>query len=144
MDLDVRTILVLFSVLSVMLAGLIMFAGLNTKLVLSVRHWSLACLCIGAGLGLCFFFKTITDASKLAMILGCTLLGASMCCNLTAFVRSGLNSFISGLLCCLSLWFVYRLFGLNLCSRVLQTALSLIRYYLAWAMWLAVLFYSSM
>lgn len=78
MDLDVRTILVLFSVLSVMLAGLIMFAGLNTKLVLSVRHWSLACLCIGAGLGLCFFFKTITDASKLAMILGCTLLGASI------------------------------------------------------------------
>lgn len=78
MDLDVRTILVLFSVLSVMFAGLVMFADLNTRLVISVKQWALACLCIGLGLGLCFFFKTTTDSAKLALLVGCTLLGASI------------------------------------------------------------------
>lgn len=77
MDLDVRTILVLFSVLSIMFAGLMMFAGANTKLTTSVRQWSWACLCVGLGLGLCFFFKVVSDASKLAMVVGCTLLAAS-------------------------------------------------------------------
>lgn len=78
MDLDVRTILVLFSVLSIMFAGLMMFAGVNTKLTTSVRQWSLACLCVGLGLGLCFFFKVVTDGSRLAMIVGCTLLATSI------------------------------------------------------------------
>lgn len=78
MDLDVRTILVLFSVLSIMFAGLILLAGVNTKHIISVRQWSLACLCVGLGLGLCFFFKVISDASRLAMIVGCTSLGASI------------------------------------------------------------------
>lgn len=78
MDLDVRTMLVLFSVLSIMFAGLILLAGVNTKHIISVRQWSLACLCVGLGLGLCFFFKVISDASRLAMIVGCTSLGASI------------------------------------------------------------------
>lgn len=78
MDLDVRTILVLFSVLSIMFAGLMMLAGANTKHIMSVRQWSLACLCVGVGLGLCFFFKVVSDASKLAVIIGCTFLGASI------------------------------------------------------------------
>jgi len=78
MDLDVRTILVLFSVLSIMFAGLIVLAGSNTKHMMSVRQWSLACLCVGIGLGLCFFFKVASDASRLAVIIGCTFLGASI------------------------------------------------------------------
>ncbi len=78
MDLDVRTILVLFSVLSIMFACLIVLAGANTKHTMSVRQWSLACLCVGIGLGLCFFFKVVSDASRLAMIIGCTFLGASI------------------------------------------------------------------
>jgi len=78
MDLDVRTILVLFSVLSIMFAGLIVLAGANTKHMMSVRQWSLACLCVGIGLGLCFFFKVASDASRLAVIIGCTFLGASI------------------------------------------------------------------
>jgi diguanylate cyclase (GGDEF)-like protein len=61
-----------------MFAGLVMFAGLNTRLVISVKQCALACLCIGLGLGLCFFFKTTTDSAKLALLVGCTLLGASI------------------------------------------------------------------
>lgn len=112
MDLDVRTILVLFSVLSIMFAGLIMFAGINTKFILSVRQWSLASLCVGLGLGLCFFFKVVSDASKLAMIVGCTFLAASI-----ALQFSGIRVFKSqptyplsallyvALVCGLTIWF---------------------------------------
>ncbi|MEK9940501.1 MAG: hypothetical protein VW548_06015 [Methylotenera sp.] len=52
-----------------MFAGLIVLAGANTKHTMSVRQWSLACLCVGIGLGLCFFFKVVSDASRLAMII---------------------------------------------------------------------------
>lgn len=112
MDLDVRTILVLFSVLSIMFAGLILLAGVNTKHIISVRQWSLACLCVGLGLGLSFFFKVVSDASRLAMIVGCTLLGASI-----ALQFNGIRLFKSqatylwpsllfvGMVCISTIWF---------------------------------------
>jgi diguanylate cyclase (GGDEF)-like protein len=78
MDLDVRTLLVLFSILSFMFAGLIIFTGIHTKVVRSASYWALASLCIGFGLGLCFFFKTVSFSSKLAMVAGCTLLSMSV------------------------------------------------------------------
>lgn len=114
MDLDVRTILVLFSVLSIMFAGLVMFAGLNTRLVMSVKQWALACLCIGLGLGLCFFFKISSDTSKIAMLVGCTLLGASIVLQFNGIraFRSQTSYFWPGVLfialvCLQTAWFEF-------------------------------------
>lgn len=78
MDLDVRTLLVLFSILSFMFAGLIIFTGIHTKVVRSASYWALASLCIGFGFGLCFFFKTVSFSSNFAMVAGCTLLSMSV------------------------------------------------------------------
>lgn len=120
MDLDVRTILVLFSVLSIMFAGLFMLAGVNTKHIMSVRQWSLACLFIGLGLGLCFFFKVVSDASRLAVIVGCTFLGASI-----ALQFNGIRVFKSQPSCVLpSLLFVVLVCAFTTWFELIQPSVS--------------------
>lgn len=39
MKLDIRTTMVLFAILSIMIAGLILLAGLRTRSVSSVKQW---------------------------------------------------------------------------------------------------------
>lgn len=114
MDLDVRTVLVLFSILSFMFAGLIIFTGIQTKVVNSASYWALACLSIGIGLGLCFFFKTATFSSKLAMVAGCTLLSASVMLQFNGIrVFSAQKTYFwysllfVGLACTQTIWFEF-------------------------------------
>jgi len=88
MKLDIRTIMVLFAILSIMISGLILLAGLRTRSGSSVKQWSIAYLCIGIGLGSAYFFSTITPSAKFAVVVGAALVAASI-----AFQFTGVQSF---------------------------------------------------
>ena len=88
MSLDVRTIMVVFAMLSIMFAGLILLAGLNTKKSFSVKQWAVANLCIGIGLGSAYFFYTHSDSARLAVVLGGMLVAIGIALQFT-----GIQSF---------------------------------------------------
>ena len=88
MKLDIRTTMVLFAMVSLMISGLILLAGLRTKSFSSVKQWSLASLCIGIGLGSAYFFSTITPSAKFAVVVGAALVASSI-----AFQFTGIQSF---------------------------------------------------
>lgn len=90
MILDVRTIIVLFAMLSVMFSGLILLAGLHTRSINSVKQWSIANLCIGIGLGSAYFFSIPTPNAKFAIVIGAALIAAGV-----AFQFTGIQSFKS-------------------------------------------------
>ncbi|MES2636501.1 MAG: GGDEF domain-containing protein [Pseudomonadota bacterium] len=90
MTLDVRTIMVLFAMLSLLFSGLILLAGLHTRSTNSVKQWSIASLCIAMGLGSAYFFQTPTANTKYAVLLGATLITASIALQFT-----GIQSFKS-------------------------------------------------
>jgi diguanylate cyclase (GGDEF)-like protein len=90
MNLDVRTIMVVFAMLSIMFAGLILLAGLHTSKINSVKQWSIASLCIGIGLGSSYFFYTHSDGARLAVVLGGLLIALSIALQFT-----GIQSFKS-------------------------------------------------
>lgn len=90
MNLDVRTIMVVFAMLSIMFAGLILLAGLHTTKISSVKQWSIASLCIGVGLGSAYFFYTHSDGARLAVVLGGMLVALSIALQFT-----GIQSFKS-------------------------------------------------
>jgi diguanylate cyclase (GGDEF)-like protein len=90
MNLDVRTIMVVFAMLSIMLAGLILLAGMHTSKINSVKQWSIASLCIGVGLGSSYFFYTHSDGAKIAVVLGGLLVALSIALQFT-----GIQSFKS-------------------------------------------------
>jgi diguanylate cyclase (GGDEF)-like protein len=83
MNLDVRTIMVVFAMLSVMFAGLILLAGMHTSKINSVKQWSIASLCIGIGLGSSYFFYTHSDGARMAVVLGGLLIGLSIALQFT-------------------------------------------------------------
>jgi diguanylate cyclase (GGDEF)-like protein len=83
MNLDVRTIMVVFAMLSIMFAGLILLAGLHTKNIQSVKQWALANVCLGIGLGSAYFFHTHTDNARFAVVLGATLVALSIALHYT-------------------------------------------------------------
>ena len=88
MKLDIRTTMVLFAMVSLIISGLILLAGLRTKSFSSVKQWSLASLCIGIGLGSAYFFSTITPSAKFAVVVGAALVASSI-----AFQFTGIQSF---------------------------------------------------
>ncbi|MES2182047.1 MAG: diguanylate cyclase [Pseudomonadota bacterium] len=90
MNLDVRTIMVLFAMLSIMFSGLILLAGLHTRSISSVKQWSIASLCIGIGLGFTYFFYAPTPSAKYAVVFGTALIAAGVALQFT-----GLQSFKS-------------------------------------------------
>lgn len=90
MNLDVRTIMVVFAMLSIMFAGLILLAGIHTSKINSVKQWSIASLCIGIGLGSSYFFYTHSDGARLAVVLGGLLIALSIALQFT-----GIQSFKS-------------------------------------------------
>lgn len=57
MELDVRTILVMCSMLTLLFSGLLALAGFHAGGIRGVRQWAAANLCFGLGLGIVFFFK---------------------------------------------------------------------------------------
>lgn len=88
MKLDIRTTMVLFAILTVMISCLILLAGLRTRSFSSVKQWSIAYLCIGVGLGSTYFFSTISPGAKIAVIVGAALIATSV-----AFQFTGIQSF---------------------------------------------------
>ena len=72
MALDVRTMIVMTALLAIMLAGLLALASLHAGTMRGIRHWALAELCVGLGLG--FAFVTTTPGSPWALITGAFLL----------------------------------------------------------------------
>jgi diguanylate cyclase (GGDEF)-like protein len=83
MNLDVRTIMVVFAMLSIMFAGLILLAGLHTRNIHSVKQWSVANLCLGLGLGSAYFFYTHSDHARFAVVIGATLVAVSIALQYT-------------------------------------------------------------
>ena len=88
MDLDVRSIMVLFAMLSIMFSGLLALARLHSGNIRGIWHWSAANLCIGLGLGLAYFFSFPVPGVKLAVVSGATLLAIGIALQFT-----GIQSF---------------------------------------------------
>lgn len=76
--------------LSLLISGLILLAGLHTRNMASVKQWSIASLCIAAGLGTAYFFQTPTANAKYAVMFGTILVTTSIALQLT-----GIQSFKS-------------------------------------------------
>jgi diguanylate cyclase (GGDEF)-like protein len=78
MNLDTRTIMVMFSILNLMFAGLLELAGLRAGNILGIRHWAFANLCFGLGLGLAYFVNIHTPWHNWAIVFGATLVAAGI------------------------------------------------------------------
>lgn len=114
MYLDVRTIMVLFAILSVMFSGLILLAGLHTRNFSSVKQWSIANLCIGIGLGSAYFFSSLTPSAKIAVIVGAALIATGVALQFTGIQSFKLGRIYKGLAICFvavvilqTYWFVF-------------------------------------
>lgn len=90
MNLDIRTIMVLFAMLSLLFSGLILLAGLHTRSMASVKQWSIASLCVAGGLGTAYFYQTPTANVKYAVMLATVLVTTSIALQFT-----GIQSFKS-------------------------------------------------
>ena len=90
MNLDVRTAIVLFALLSLLFSGLILLAGSHSKNSISVKLWSAASLSIAFGLGSAYFFLTPTDNVKYAVTIGALFLTSSVALQFT-----GIKAFYS-------------------------------------------------
>lgn len=113
MGLDIRTIMVMFSMLALMFAGLLELAGLHAGSIRGVRQWAVANLCIGLGLGLAYFFSSIFIHGYIwAVILGATLVATGISLQFTgiqAFKEERSNwrivLLIVGAVFCQNVWF---------------------------------------
>ncbi|MFA5171040.1 MAG: GGDEF domain-containing protein [Sulfuriferula sp.] len=78
MGLDIRTIMVMLAMLTLMLAGLLELAGLHAGNVRGIRQWAIANLCVGVGLGLAYFFSAPTPGYEWAVVIGSTLIAVGI------------------------------------------------------------------
>ena len=76
MDLDIHTMIVMTSVLTLLLSFFLALASLHAHEVRGIRCWSLASLCIGLGLGLVFIEALPGGGWKVTA--GATLIGLGM------------------------------------------------------------------
>ncbi len=77
MGMDIRTIMVMFSMLAFMFFMLFMFlevAGLHVGSIRGVRQWAVANLCISLGLSLSYFYAYLMPGSNWAIVLGAMLI----------------------------------------------------------------------
>lgn len=112
MGLDVRTIMVMFAMMSFMFFCLFELAGLRVGRIRGVRQWAVANLCIGLGFSLAYFFGRTTPGHDWAVVFGVTLIATGSCLQLT-----GIQAFkeqpiywravliFIGLIFCQSVWF---------------------------------------
>lgn len=112
MGLDVRTIMVMFAMISFMFFCLFELAGLRVGRIRGVRQWAVANLCIGLGFSLAYFFGRTTPGHDWAVVFGATLIATGSCLQLT-----GIQAFkeypvywravliFIGLTFCQSVWF---------------------------------------
>jgi len=77
-DLDTRTIMVMFSMLTFMFFGLLELAGLHVGSIRGVRQWAVANLCISLGLSLAYFYTSPTPGHNWAIVLGAMLIAAGI------------------------------------------------------------------
>lgn len=90
MSLDLRTMMVMISALSLLFSGLLALVGLNAGEVRGVRQWALGSLCIG--LGLAFSYTQLQPpADPWALVFG-----ASLALTGTGFQFSGIQLFKTG------------------------------------------------
>ena len=79
MSLDIHTILVMFSMLAFMLAGLLALAGLHAGSIGSgIRQWALASLCISLGLLPAYFYRGPAPGSDWALVAGSLLIASGL------------------------------------------------------------------
>ncbi|MDR3391711.1 MAG: GGDEF domain-containing protein [Sulfuriferula sp.] len=88
MDLDIRTIIVMFAILSLMFAGLLELAGLQAGNIRGIRLWAIANSCFGLGLGLAYFYTVPTPDANWALVTGSTLVAIGV-----ALQYSGIHAF---------------------------------------------------
>jgi len=112
MGLDVRTIMVMFAMLSFMFFCLFELAGLRVGRIRGVRQWAVANLCIGLGFSLAYFFGRTTPGHDWAVVFGVTLIATGACLQLTgiqAFKEQPtywrLVVLFIGIIFCQSVWF---------------------------------------
>lgn len=78
MGLDVRTIMVMLAMLTLMFAVLLEVAGLQAGNIRGIRHWAVANLCITLGFGLAFFYDTPATGPHWVVVFGSTLIAISI------------------------------------------------------------------
>lgn len=78
MNLDTRTIMVMFSILNLMFAGLLELAGLRAGNILGIRQWAFANLCLSLGFGLAYFVNIHTPSHNWAIVFGAMLVAANV------------------------------------------------------------------
>lgn len=83
MGLDVRTIMVMFSMLAFMFFCLFELAGVRVGNIRGVRQWAMANLCISIGFSLAYFYGYTTPGHEWAAVAGATLIASGACLQLT-------------------------------------------------------------
>lgn len=80
MSLDVRTIMLVFSALTLMFSGLLALVGRYTGNVKGVGHWSLANLLMASGFAFSYSFSTTLPNQSLWPIIAASVLIVSGLC----------------------------------------------------------------
>jgi len=111
MNLDIRTMMVMMSALSLLFSGLLTLAGLHAGSARGVQHWALGNLYIGMGLGFSYI-QLEPPYIAWALVFGATLMAAGIGLQfngIQAFKGSRGNSTIpwllAGLVFTQSIWF---------------------------------------
>ena len=112
MNLDIRTMMVMISALSLLFSGLLTLAGLHAGNTRGVQHWAMGSLCIGLGLGFSYT-QLESSGSAWVLVFGATLIGTGIGLQfngIQAFKTGYCNSYIPWLLAGLAfiqgIWFV--------------------------------------
>jgi diguanylate cyclase (GGDEF)-like protein len=112
MNLDIRTMIVMMSALTLLFSGLLTLAGLHAGNVRGVQHWAMGSLCIGLGFSFSYF-QLDTHNDAWVLVLGATLMttGIGLQFNgIQAFKTGRCNKYIpwllGGLVFILDIWFV--------------------------------------
>jgi diguanylate cyclase (GGDEF)-like protein len=113
MDLDIRTIIVIFSTLMLLFSGLLLLAGLHVEAIRGVKHWATANLCIGLGLSVAYFYTSTALVNESAIVASATLIATGISLQLAgiqAFKQQHCNWRIVLLIVAIALaqnvWFV--------------------------------------
>jgi diguanylate cyclase (GGDEF)-like protein len=107
MDLDIRTIMVMFSMLAFMFFWLLELAGLHVGNIRGVRQWAVANLCISFGLSLAYFFISPTLGHNWAIVISAMLISAGISLQFTgiqAFKEEHSDWRIVSLVVCIALF----------------------------------------
>lgn len=112
MNLDIRTMMVMISALSLLFFGLLTLAGLHAGNARGVQHWAVGSLCIGLGLGFSYTQLGL-PGSTWVLVFGATLMAAGIGLQfngIQAFKTGRCNGYIpwllAGLVFIQSIWFV--------------------------------------